>query len=277
MNTQPARRLPTPSTNQPAATHLPRTSHTHPTQLTPALAPHHTCFQTDVFLLCFSITSPPSFDNLSSKWFPEIKHHAPKVPFILVGTKLDLREDPNTVDRLKQNHMGMTDEEAAQVAAQQSGYDYHQQQHLSSIGAGPSHANGGEGGGKKKRFIRKAAGKAWEDKSLSEWPENDYRLFVGDLGNEVSDDLLARSFSQYKSFAMAKIIRDKHTMKSKGFGFVSFIDPFDCAKALREMNGKYVGNRPVKIKKSAWKDRDIGVVRKKDKQEKKRKAKLGLL
>jgi len=60
--------------------------------------------QTDVFLLCFSITSPPSFDNLSSKWFPEIKHHAPKVPFILVGTKLDLREDPNTVDRLKQKH-----------------------------------------------------------------------------------------------------------------------------------------------------------------------------
>jgi len=104
MNTKPARRLPTPSTNQPAATHLPRTSHTHPTQLTPALAPHHTCFQTDVFLLCFSITSPPSFDNLSSKWFPEIKHHAPKVPFILVGTKLDLREDPNTVDRLKQKH-----------------------------------------------------------------------------------------------------------------------------------------------------------------------------
>lgn len=71
---------------------------------------------------------------------------------------------------------------------------------------------------------------SWEDKSLAEWPENDYRLFVGDLGNEVTDDLLSRSFSQYKSFAMAKIIRDKHTMKSKGFGFVSFIDPFDCAK-----------------------------------------------
>lgn len=58
--------------------------------------------QTDVFLLCFSITSPPSFDNVGKKWYPEIKHHAPKVPFILVGTKLDLRDDKDTRERLNQ-------------------------------------------------------------------------------------------------------------------------------------------------------------------------------
>jgi len=49
--------------------------------------------QTDVFLICFSIISPHSFDNVKSKWFPEIQHHAPGVPIILVGTKSDLRGD----------------------------------------------------------------------------------------------------------------------------------------------------------------------------------------
>ena len=54
-----------------------------------------------MFLLCFSITSPPSFENVSSKWWPEINHHAPEVPFILVGTQADLRDDQTTIDRLQ--------------------------------------------------------------------------------------------------------------------------------------------------------------------------------
>ena len=58
--------------------------------------------QTDVFLLCFSITNPTSFENVRTKWYPEIASHAPGVPFILVGTKLDLRNDPETVARLQQ-------------------------------------------------------------------------------------------------------------------------------------------------------------------------------
>jgi len=48
--------------------------------------------QTDVFLICFSIISLSSFDNVKSKWWPEIQHHAPGVPFILVGTKVRKRE-----------------------------------------------------------------------------------------------------------------------------------------------------------------------------------------
>ncbi|KAI9795472.1 MAG: Rho GTPase protein rac1 [Piccolia ochrophora] len=61
--------------------------------------------QTDVFLVCFSIVSPPSFDNVTAKWHPEIEHHAPNVPIILVGTKLDLREDPQMKDSLRQKRM----------------------------------------------------------------------------------------------------------------------------------------------------------------------------
>lgn len=53
--------------------------------------------QTDVFLLCFSVVSPPSFDNITVKWIPELRHHSPRTPIILVGTKIDLRDDRDTL------------------------------------------------------------------------------------------------------------------------------------------------------------------------------------
>eukprot|EP00494_Astrolonche_serrata_P025313 UN25574 len=56
--------------------------------------------QTDVFLVCFSVISDPSFNNVKQKWIPEITHHAPGVPIILVGTKSDLRNDQETIQRL---------------------------------------------------------------------------------------------------------------------------------------------------------------------------------
>ncbi|XP_022924269.1 rac-like GTP-binding protein 5 [Cucurbita moschata] len=47
----------------------------------------------DVFLLAFSLISRASFENISKKWIPELRHYAPSVPIILVGTKLDLRDN----------------------------------------------------------------------------------------------------------------------------------------------------------------------------------------
>lgn len=76
------------------------------------------------------------------------------------------------------------------------------------------------------------------DESLSEWGEDDFRIFCGDLGNDVNDELLTRTFNKYPSFQRAKVIRDKRTGKSKGFGFVSFKEPADFIRAMKEMDGK---------------------------------------
>eukprot|EP00271_Cylindrocystis_brebissonii_P014865 TRINITY_DN36487_c0_g1_i1.p1 TRINITY_DN36487_c0_g1~~TRINITY_DN36487_c0_g1_i1.p1 ORF type:complete len:200 (+),score=26.68 TRINITY_DN36487_c0_g1_i1:209-808(+) len=47
----------------------------------------------DVFLLAFSLISKASYENITKKWIPELRHYAPTVPIVLVGTKLDLRDD----------------------------------------------------------------------------------------------------------------------------------------------------------------------------------------
>lgn len=92
-------------------------------------------------------------------------------------------------------------------------------------------------GNKKKTIARVGGGEVWEDPTLEEWDDNDFRLFAGDLGNEVTEELLYKTFSKYPSLLRTRVVRDTRTMKSKGFGFISFKDPDDFVKAWREMNG----------------------------------------
>ncbi|CAM2714035.1 unnamed protein product [Rotaria socialis] len=57
--------------------------------------------QTDVFLICFSLVSPASFEN----WYPEVSHHCPQTPIVLVGTKLDLRDDKVAIEKLREKKL----------------------------------------------------------------------------------------------------------------------------------------------------------------------------
>jgi small GTP-binding protein len=77
--------------------------------------------QTDIFLVCFSIISPSSFDNVKSKWFPEVQHHAPSVPIILVGTKSDLRNDHEMISKLTAKGLHVISPDAAQNRAAEIG------------------------------------------------------------------------------------------------------------------------------------------------------------
>jgi hypothetical protein len=124
-----------------------------------------------------------------------------------------------------------------------------------------------EGEKKQRKHIRSAGGTIWEDPTLLDWDPSDFRLFCGDLGNDVTDEVLTRVFGRYPSFQKAKVVRDKRTNKTRGYGFVSFKDPNDFVRAIRELDGRYVGSRPIKLRKSNWKNRTLGQVRKREKEQ----------
>eukprot|EP01092_Planopodium_desertum_P015527 TRINITY_DN8257_c0_g1_i4.p1 TRINITY_DN8257_c0_g1~~TRINITY_DN8257_c0_g1_i4.p1 ORF type:complete len:215 (-),score=2.98 TRINITY_DN8257_c0_g1_i4:128-736(-) len=57
---------------------------------------------TDVFLVTYSVVGLNSYDNVENKWLKEVRHHSPKVPVILVGTKTDLRNSEEETKALKE-------------------------------------------------------------------------------------------------------------------------------------------------------------------------------
>jgi small GTP-binding protein len=66
---------------------------------------------TDVFLVCFSVALPASFENVTQKWIPEVHHHCPGVPCLIVGTQTDLRDDAQVMERLqRQKQQPITNE-----------------------------------------------------------------------------------------------------------------------------------------------------------------------
>ncbi|KAF2206781.1 hypothetical protein CERZMDRAFT_115608 [Cercospora zeae-maydis SCOH1-5] len=97
--------------------------------------------------------------------------------------------------------------------------------------------------------VRKGGGEQWEDQSLLQWDPNKFRIMVGNLAGEVTDDSLAKAFAAY-GVSKARVVRDKRTTKSKGFGFVEFEEGELGFKAAREMVGKYIGSHPVTIQRS---------------------------
>lgn len=73
--------------------------------------------QTDLFIVAFDISNPSSFERVRTRWFPEISHHCPSVPFVIVGTKLDLRADPVVNEKLRARDLEPVTYEAASKMA----------------------------------------------------------------------------------------------------------------------------------------------------------------
>ncbi|URE19301.1 CBS domain [Musa troglodytarum] len=71
-------------------------------------------------------------------------------------------------------------------------------------------------------------------------------LYLKNLDDSIGDDNLRELFSGFGAIASCKIMRDKNGA-SKGSGFVAFQSPEDASRALLEMNGKMIGNKPLYV------------------------------
>ncbi|KAL6975286.1 Polyadenylate-binding protein rbp45 [Sarracenia purpurea var. burkii] len=82
----------------------------------------------------------------------------------------------------------------------------------------------------------------------------DYTIFVGDLAADVSDYLLLETFkAHYPSIKGAKVVTDRVTGRTKGYGFVRFADESEQLRAMTEMNGMVCSSRPMRIGPAATK------------------------
>lgn len=82
----------------------------------------------------------------------------------------------------------------------------------------------------------------------------DHTIFVGDLAADVTDYLLQETFKAvYKSVKGAKVVTERTTGRSKGYGFVRFGDESEQMRSMTEMNGQYCSTRPMRIGPAATK------------------------
>mmetsp|Transcript_25198 Transcript_25198/g.54915 ORF Transcript_25198/g.54915 Transcript_25198/m.54915 type:complete len:199 (+) Transcript_25198:55-651(+) len=90
---------------------------------------------THVFIVCYSVVSMASFKNIRQKWVPELAQHCPGVPFILTGTKTDLRNDPDTLQRLAAtNNRACTEEDGERLKNTVGAYKYMECSALTGVG-----------------------------------------------------------------------------------------------------------------------------------------------
>lgn len=75
---------------------------------------------------------------------------------------------------------------------------------------------------------------------------NHFHIFVGDLSNEVNDEILLQAFSAFGSVSEARVMWDMKTGRSRGYGFVAFRERPDAEKALSSMDGEWLGSRAIR-------------------------------
>ncbi|KAK5150826.1 hypothetical protein LTR04_006738 [Oleoguttula sp. CCFEE 6159] len=88
---------------------------------------------------------------------------------------------------------------------------------------------------------------AYQSNSASkEDTSNHFHIFVGDLSNEVNDEVLLQAFSAFGNVSEARVMWDMKTGRSRGYGFVAFRDRTDAEKALSSMDGEWLGSRAIR-------------------------------
>ena len=72
-------------------------------------------------------------------------------------------------------------------------------------------------------------------------------IYVGNLSWELNDDDLRTAFEEFGEVASASIIKDKFSGRSRGFGFVEMPNKEEAENAIKELNGKEMKGRDIKV------------------------------
>ena len=75
-------------------------------------------------------------------------------------------------------------------------------------------------------------------------------IYVGNLSYEVTEEDLKEAFEAFGGVDSVKIIKDKYTDRSKGFGFVEMPDNADAQSAINDLNDKEIKGRALKVNKA---------------------------
>jgi len=81
-------------------------------------------------------------------------------------------------------------------------------------------------------------------------------IYVGNLDYKVKENDLEELFGEYGNVESARIITDKYSGRSKGFGFVVMDDDQEARTAIENLNGKQLGNRPITVNEARPKKED---------------------
>lgn len=73
-----------------------------------------------------------------------------------------------------------------------------------------------------------------------------YHIFVGDLSPEIETQTLREAFLPFGEISDCRVVRDPQTLKSKGYGFVSFLKKVEAENAIALMNGQWLGSRSIR-------------------------------
>lgn len=79
-------------------------------------------------------------------------------------------------------------------------------------------------------------------------------IYVGNLSYKVSDDQLKEVFEAYGSVSSAKVITDRNSGRSKGFGFVEMDNKAEAEAAIEQLDGAEIDGRPVKVNEAKPRD-----------------------
>lgn len=83
-------------------------------------------------------------------------------------------------------------------------------------------------------------------------------IFVSNLGYSFSTEDLTELFASYGPVDSARVITDKFTKQSRGFGFVEMADEVAAAKAIRELNGSMQDGRSIKVSEARPREEKSG-------------------